>query len=122
MEADFEPAMAPAERAASLVAFELRWPFPENCWRIGRTEIRPHGDSYEAARTAVEAGRRVASIAGTATSRSPARGGAAPAASRCCSGPTRSRRAIGGSWAAGSGRSEVVGLPLQPPDRGVERP
>ena len=59
--------MAPEERAASLAAFELRWPFPDDCWRIGRTEIRPDRNSYEAARAAVAAGRRTVSIAGTAT-------------------------------------------------------
>ena len=67
MDADFEPAMTPAERAASLAAFELRWPFPESSWRVGRMEIRPDRASYEAARAAVEAGRRVVSIAGSAT-------------------------------------------------------
>jgi hypothetical protein len=59
--------MTPGERAASLAAFELRWPFPETGWRIGRTEMRPDRGSYEAARAAVAAGRRTVSIAGTAT-------------------------------------------------------
>ena len=67
MDADFDPAMTPEERAASLAAFELRWPFPDVCWLIGRTEIRPDRDSYRAARAAVEAGCRVVTIAGTAT-------------------------------------------------------
>jgi hypothetical protein len=67
MDADFDPAMTPEERATSLAAFELRWPFPETSWRIGRTELRPDRDSYQAALTAVAAGRRTVSIAGTAT-------------------------------------------------------
>jgi hypothetical protein len=67
MDADVEPAMAPEERAASLAAFELRWPFPESAWRVSRTEIRPDHASYRAARAAVEGGRRVVTIAGTAT-------------------------------------------------------
>src|SRR5438093_6743335 len=65
MDAHFDPPMTADERAASLAAFDLRWPFPDDCWRFGRTEIRPDRASYEQARNAVEAGRRAVSIAGT---------------------------------------------------------
>src|SRR5438093_4747723 len=67
MDPKFEPPMTPGERAASLAAFALRWPFPDDCWRIGRTEIRPDRASYDAARAAAADGRRVVTIAGTAT-------------------------------------------------------
>jgi hypothetical protein len=67
MTSDFDPPMTPDERRASLGAFDLRWPFPEDCWTIGRLQVRPDHDSYDDARHAVAAGRRDVSIAGTVT-------------------------------------------------------
>ncbi|HEY3108681.1 MAG TPA: hypothetical protein VGL23_08005 [Chloroflexota bacterium] len=67
MTPDFDPPMTPDELRASLAAFELRWPFPEDGWTIGRSEIRPDRDSYDEARRAVAAGRRDVSIAGSVT-------------------------------------------------------
>ena len=57
--------MTPEERRASLAAFDLRWPFPEDCWRIGRTDLRPDRGSYDEARRAVAAGKRDVSITGS---------------------------------------------------------
>jgi hypothetical protein len=67
MTPDFEPPMTPDGLRASLAAFELRWPFPEDCWRIGRAELRPDRRSYDDARRAVAAGRRDVWIAGSVT-------------------------------------------------------
>lgn len=45
MSGDFDPPMTRRELRASLAAFDLRWPFPRDCWNHGRIEIRPNRDS-----------------------------------------------------------------------------
>jgi hypothetical protein len=64
MKPDFDPPMAPDELRASLAAFELRWPFPEDRWTMGDLEFRPDRESYDAAHRAVAAGRRAVSVTG----------------------------------------------------------
>jgi hypothetical protein len=52
-----------AALAASLAAFDLGWPFPMDCWRVGHMAIRPSQTSYAEAHRAVAVGRYAVRIA-----------------------------------------------------------
>src|SRR6266508_4487763 len=85
---DFDPPISKAELEASLAAFDLRWPFPDESWRVGTLDVRPERESYNTARAAVAAGGYAVEIRCTAHGTIGVKPHDGSAGCVCCSGQT----------------------------------